>query len=165
MGQDDSKYPFHRVFEIAELASMLKPDAVTALKQRFRDEDSAVRYWAVMGILMRGRGVVESARDDLAGALTDISPFVRTAAAEALGKYGNDIDLKQALAVLIELSSSEKNGVFASLAALNALDSLGNRAAAAIDALKSLPSSAKVPDARYSSYVPRLLEDLLNGRK
>lgn len=165
MGQDDSKYPFHRVFETAELASMLKPDAVTALKQRFKDEDSAVRYWAVMGILMRGQSVVESARDDLVRALKDSSPFVRIAAAEALGKDGDDIDLKQALAVLIELSPSEKNGVFISLAALNALDSLGNRAVGAIDALKSLPPSAQVPDARYSSYVPRLLEDLLNGRK
>ena len=34
-------------------------------------------------------------------------------------------------------------------------------AAAIAEAIKKLPQKAKVPDARYSPYVPRLLDDLL----
>src|SRR5439155_3650351 len=65
MGHDDSKYPFERVVETAELASMLKPDALPALKLRLNDSDSAVRYWAALGMLMRGESGVRAAHGEL----------------------------------------------------------------------------------------------------
>jgi uncharacterized sulfatase len=160
VGQDDGKYPFRRVFETAELASLLKPGAVPALRKAFQDDDSAVRYWAALGILMRGKQDVEAARDELQAALKDRSPYVRVVAAEALGQYGGESDLKQGLAVLVELADAEKNNVFVAMAALNALDALGNKASSAADAIKKLPTKGKVPDARYAPFVPRLVEDL-----
>ena len=60
MEHDENRYPFQRVFEAAELASMLKPDAVPALTQALADEDSAVRYWGALGFLMRGKTGVEA---------------------------------------------------------------------------------------------------------
>src|SRR5262245_3925665 len=54
MGRDDARHPFRRVVETAELASILDPSAVPELKQALRDSDSAVRYWAALGLLMRG---------------------------------------------------------------------------------------------------------------
>jgi arylsulfatase A-like enzyme len=164
MGHDQSKYPFQRVFDTAELASMLKSEAVPVLKTALKDGDRAVRYWAALGILMRGQGGVESAHDELVAALKDASSYVRVSAAEALGRYGNEADLKLALAVLVELGPMDKNGVFVSLAALNALDALGNKSAGAVAAIKTFPPKASVPDARYDSYVPRLLEDLTTKR-
>ena len=62
MGHDGSRYPFERVLETAELASMLRPDAVPALKAAARDGDAAVRWWAALGFLMRGRDGVLAAR-------------------------------------------------------------------------------------------------------
>jgi uncharacterized sulfatase len=161
MGHDGRTYPFERVFETAELASLLDPASVPALRKSLQDDDSAVRYWAALGLLMRGKGAVEAGRDELRAALRDRSPYVRIAAAEALGHHGSADDLKSALAVLVELASLEKNGVFAAVAALNALDALGEKAAPVADAIRKLPASGRVPDPRYAPFVPRLLEDLV----
>jgi len=139
---------------------MLKPNVVPDLKRRLNDSDSAVRYWAALGMLMRGTTGVETTRADLRSALQDSSPHVRIAAAEALGQYGSVADLEAALKVLVECGSVEKNGVFVSMAALNALDALGDKASSAVVGIKAMTANGKVPDPRYSSYVPRLLEDL-----
>ena len=157
---NDSQYPFERVFEAAELGSMLEAGAVPALKRRFKDNDSAVRYWAALGMLMRGENGVRTAHEELAAALKDSSPYVRIAAAEALGRNGSDADLKQALDVLVELRPIAKNGVFVSMAVLNALDALGDKAAPVARAIQAMSAQGKVPDVRYTPYVPRLLEDL-----
>ncbi len=159
MGHDDSKYPFRRVFAAAELASGLKPDALPQLRTLLQDEDSAVRYWAALGFLMRGKNGV-AAPDELRAALKDRSPYVRVVAAEALGQHGGEADRNQGLSVLIELADAEKNGVFVAMAALNALDALGSKALSVADALKKLPKQGKVPHQRYDPYVPRLLTDL-----
>jgi uncharacterized sulfatase len=160
MGHDDGKYPFERVIGTADLASMLKPDAVPSLKSRLNDEDSAVRYWAALGMLMRGEFGVREAHAELIAALHDSSPYVRIVAAETLGRYGSDADLNVALKVLVELGPIDKNGVFVSMAALNALDALGSKAGSVVDAIKAMSENGNVPDPRYSSYVPRLLEGL-----
>jgi len=160
MGQDDSKYPFARVFETAELASMLQADALPAMRKAMKDSDSAVRYWAALGILMRGESAVGSARKELEAALKDSSVDVRITAAQALGQFGTEADTKEILPLLVEQADWKKHGVFSSLAALNSLDALGAKAAPVASALATLPAKGPVPHNRYSSYVPRLLEDL-----
>jgi arylsulfatase A-like enzyme len=158
-GHDDSKYPFVRVFAAAELASSLKSDALPELKQALGDGDGAVRYWGAMGILMRGAAATESAKAELTTALKDVSPYVRIAAAHALGQFGNEADLKMALPILADYADCGKNDVFTAMASLNAIGALGLKAAPISSAIKALPSNGKSPDGRYSSYVPRLLED------
>jgi uncharacterized sulfatase len=159
MGRDDRKYPLRRVLETADLASLLRPEALPALRKALQDEDSAVRYWAALGILMRGRKGVEAAADDLRAALADSSPYVRIVAAEALAR-DSEADLKRALAVLVEHADADRNNVFAAMAALNALDALGSKAAPVADAIRKLPTKARAPHPRYAPYVPRLTEDL-----
>lgn len=160
IGHDDAKFPFARIFATADLASSLKTDALPELQKRLADADSAVRYWAALGVLMRGKDAVVAARVDLQRALTDTSPFVRIPAAQALGQFGDQADLDKALPVLLEQADWNKSGVFASIAALNALGALGPKAAPALAAIKALPDKGASPDARYNSYVPRLLADL-----
>ena len=70
---------------------------------------------------------MRSTHDELVKALDDQSPYVRIVAAEALGRYGTDADLEHALPVLLELAPVNRNGVYVSMFALNALDSLGAR--------------------------------------
>src|SRR5439155_19316482 len=103
---------------------------------------------------------VRAAHDELVAALNDSSPFVRIAAAEALGQYAGDAGLKEALKVLVELAPIDQNGVFVSMAALNALDALEDKAGSVMEAVKAMPAKGEAPHPRYSSYVPRLLEDL-----
>lgn len=162
LGHDPTKYRFDRIFATAELASQLQPEALPELTRALTDDDSAVRYWGVLGILMRGQAGVESAGAAAAmrSALHDRSPHVRVVAAQFLGQYGTADDLSRALAVLVELSDCTKHDVFTAVAALTALESLGDKSRLVTDAIKSLPTTGKLPDQRYSPYVPRLLEDL-----
>jgi uncharacterized sulfatase len=160
LGHDDGKYPFERVFAAAELASLLAPDSLPTLKKDLGDPDSAVRYWAALGVLMRGQTGLDATGAELRAALGDRSPDVRIVAAQALGQYGTADDLKRALTVLVESADWGKHDVFTVMAALNALDALGPKAAPVADAIKALPDKGKVPNARYAPFVPRLLEDL-----
>jgi hypothetical protein len=160
LGHDAAGYPLERVLETAELASMLSPDALPALKKSMTDPDSAVRYWGALGVLMRGRPAVESARPELMTALDDASIDVRITAAQALGQFGSDADLNNVLPFLAGYADWTKHNIFAALAALNSLDALGPKAAPLAAVIQSLPTTGPSPHARYDSYVPRLVEDL-----
>jgi len=160
IGHDVNKYPGRRVFATAELAALLKPEALPQLKQALADEDSVVRYWGALGILMRGQAGVNAARVELAQALKDRSADVRITAAQALGQFGAAEDLQTALAVLVEEANWGRHNVFAVVSALNALDALGQKAASAANAIKVLPATGPVPDPRYAPFVPSLLRHI-----
>ncbi len=162
MGQDESKYPAGRVIRTAEEAAALRPGSAGGLLPAFKDSDSGVRYWAAMGLLMRGAEGVKSGRAQLLQALEDASPSVRVAAAEALGRYGNEQELKRALAVLLELANAEKQGAYVAMAALNALDYLDEKARPVKDAIAALPQADPNAPARAQGYVANLLKKTLS---
>jgi uncharacterized sulfatase len=160
-GHDDAHYPYERVFAAAELASSLQPAATPALMKLVSDSDSTVRYWGVMGLRMRGPAAIGPAHDSLLSALADPSPYVRIAAAETLGQFGNGTDLTAALPVLTDLANWGRHDVFTALAALHALESLGlAKITAARAAILALPVTGPSPDPRYAPYIPRILDDL-----
>src|SRR5262249_22285852 len=126
MGHDERKYPVKRVLATADMASMLRAEDLPKLRQGLSDDDSAGRYWAALGVLLRGKEAVAAARADLHKALADKAPSVRIAAAEALGKHGDAADAEKALAVLLELMPVRgKDNWYVSVQALNALGELG----------------------------------------
>ena len=161
-GHDDSRYAFDRVFATAELASSLQMDAVAELKKALSDSDSGVRYWAVLGLRMRGEKAVTGALSELRAVMKDASTDVRIAAAQALAQYGGASEAPAAVAELVKLASWGPNDVFVSMAALTALDALDPADVKPVlaNAKPGLMLGGPVPDARYSSYVPRLVEDL-----
>lgn len=161
MGHDNARYPFTRVFETAEAASMMDMKELPKMQKALKDKDSAVRYWGALGILMRGKPAVDVAKADLRGALADESPYVRIVAANALGQHGNEGDLQEALRVLAGAAPwGGKNSVFVSMFALNAIDSLGNKIVPLRAQAKAWPAKGPSPDGRFNSYVPRLLRDI-----
>jgi uncharacterized sulfatase len=164
-GHDESSYPFDRVLAAAELASWPSGEAEAGLRKALTDADSGVRYWGALGLRIRGATAVTPAKTELEKLLKDPSIEVRIAAAQALAQFGGDSAAATALAVLAELAPWRPNNVFTSMAALSALDALDRaRVAAAIgNALPTWSRTGPMPDARYSSYVPRLLEDLATG--
>jgi len=163
LGHDRQKYPLEKIMAMAELAASLRPDVLPQLRPGLKDDDSALRYWAAMGLLMRGKTAVEKSRGELRAALKDASPSVRITAARALGQYGSDADLREALPVLKELAPPDKNGAYVSLLALSAVDALGNKAAGLTEMLKTMPRKDPRVVARANGYVPRLLEEILNN--
>ncbi len=160
LARDEARYPMKRIVAAAELASNLEPGALPELKTLLNDSDSAVRYWAALGILMRGQNAVGQNEDSLRAALNDASPHVRIVAAEALGRYGQESSRQPALAVLRELAPPEKNGVFVSMSALAAIEALGEKAASLRNFVGGLNPNGTSPDARFDSYVPRLIQNI-----
>lgn len=161
MGHDPKKYPLEKVFAMADVAASRKPEAMSQLKQGLKDDDSAVRYWAVMGLLIRGAEAVSECRGELRSALEDASPSVRVVAAQTLGQYGTAEDLKAVLTTLESLAPPDKTSAYVSMAALNAIDALGDKAKPVYDTLRTM--SVKDPSApgRANEYVGRLKSTIL----
>jgi uncharacterized sulfatase len=160
-GHNRSQYPLERIMTTAELASSLEKTATPQLLKGFSDEDSAVRYWAAMGMLMRREEGIEAGREQLLTALGDSSPSVRVIAAQALGEFGNESDAKKALEVLLDLAPIDQNGVYISMLAINAIDHLDDRAIGAIERIRALPKQADGTPGRMRSYVPNLITKTL----
>jgi uncharacterized sulfatase len=160
VGHDAKRYPFERVLDTAEIASMMEERGTKTLVDRLADSDSAVRYWAALGLQMRGEKAVQASRAALRKLLDDQAPAPRIAAAEALGRFGNEQDAADAVRVLSELAPADKNGSAVTIMALNALTSMGPRAKAALPLIKTMqPRDPKSPQ-RLQEYPVRLVKSL-----
>jgi len=165
IARDDSKYPFEKILAAAELASGLDSTATPALIKLMADQDSAVRFWSALGLLMRGEEGSRQSAAVLEKALSDDSINVRVAAAQALGQYGDAASLPKALATLESLAAPETNGVLTSMAALAAIEALGSKAASLHAKIAAMKPDGQSPDGRYNSYVPRLMENIVPRTK
>ncbi len=165
LARDVSRYNLVRILQVAEQASDTEFYAAGDLRPALRDPDSAVRYWAAVGMLIRGAPAVRLTHDELFVMLADESPNVRIAAAQALGRYGDDNDLQEALDVLMMSANLDRRPLFEVVAALNAIDYLEERAAGARQRLESLPRQHAKAPAPFANYVPRLLEKILADRR
>lgn len=163
LARDAEHYPFEHLFAAAELATGGDREARPEVKALLADPDAAARYWGAIGLLCRGEDAVRASRPELLAALRDESPLVAVAAAEVLGRFGDPDEQRTAVARLLELAPWTADGdVFVSLAALNALDRLGELVAPTADAIRALPREGGAsPDARYDSYVGRVLDRIL----
>lgn len=161
MAKDPKRFDGARIFEAAQRASALDPRAAPQLATMLGDRDSGVRYWGAMGLLMRGPKAAAAHRGALARALSDSSPAVRIAAAEALGRHGSDDDLRAAMAALVPLCHPVNHGAYAALEALNAVDSLGPRARPWLAEILAMPDEdPKAPERVRSEYIRRMRERL-----
>jgi arylsulfatase A-like enzyme len=163
LARNDEKYPMDRIVAAAELASNLDPAALPELKKLLNDSDSAVRWWASLGHLMRGQAAVAANQEALQNALQDEASPVRIVVAQALGMFGDDAATAKALNVLKDLSSPQKNGVLVSMSALAAIEALGDRANSLHPFVLKLDPNGDSPDERYNSYVPRLIQNITAG--
>ena len=157
-GHDDARYPMERVLDTAHAASMGTPERTPDLVMRLGDTNAAVRYWAVLGLFMGGEAVVVPQLDRLRTMLSDESPSVRTATAEAVATFATGSDARAAIELLIELANVELNDVAVAVMALNALDYLDAKAAPHAAQIAALPVSDTHVDERYRSYVKNLIE-------
>jgi uncharacterized sulfatase len=162
LARDVSRYHLVRIVQVAEQAGDTELVAAADLRPALRDPDSAVRYWAAVGMLLRGASAVRLTHDELSVLLADESPNVRIAAAEALARYGDDGDLQEALEVLLMSADLDSRPLFEVVAALNAIDHLGGRAAGARERIASLPREHAKAPAPFGLYVPRLVEKVLD---
>lgn len=163
LARDPAKYPFERIVDAAGLASNYRADAVPRLVELLNDADSAVRYWAALGLLIRGEPAVTANLAALQSALQDESPAVRIVAAQALAEYGPSTVGQAAIETLAALAAPEQNGVLVSMSALAAIEALGEKAAGLHQAIAAMKPTGPSPDGRYNSYVPRLIQNIAAG--
>jgi arylsulfatase A-like enzyme len=153
------RYPCDRVIGMADMASSLREEALPSLRLALRDQDSAVRYWAALGLFMRGPQVVADYLPQLREARNDPSVNVRVVAAEALAQFGTADDAEPALQTLLGLAAPPEKSVYVRLAALNALDRLGAKARPALATIKSWPTDA--PKGDRAAYGIRVIAKIV----
>ena len=152
----DGAYPLARVMAAAETASRLDLGAVPQLQAYLKDGDSGVRYWGVMGALMRGQEAMPAMREGLVAALQDPSASVRIAAAQALARQGYAADLPRALDTLRACADPTRTSAFAGIAALNVIDELGEKAQPLLGFVRSMEVRDPNTPSRNNDYVQRL---------
>lgn len=162
LGHNNARYPLEEILTTAETASSLDEQAIAKLRAGLEASDSAVRYWAVMGLLMRGEKAVQANHAPLQSRLADEAPSVAIAAAEALGRYGRPEDLDPVLKRLLALADLNHNSVYVSMMALNVIDVLGEKASPVRQDLARLPRKHNGIPGRMGNYVDRLLSDILS---
>ncbi|MBE0657515.1 MAG: sulfatase-like hydrolase/transferase [Bryobacteraceae bacterium] len=165
MARQPGKYDLPKVLATASIASMKRDADTPALVKALADSDSAVRRWAVLGLRMRGEKSVKANLPAVRKAMADSAPAVRIAAAETLGLMGEPADLKLVLDTLIAVGRHGQANPYIQLGALNAIDSLGKKAAplaAEIEKLKATVQMLKGDAARAAGteYIRRALENI-----
>jgi arylsulfatase A-like enzyme len=161
MAHDDGKYPYARIRRAAEVASSFDSSSTPELLNLLADPDSAVRYWAAFGFLMRGHEAVEAGGASLRRAMSDESPYVRVTIAQTLVQFGSDSEAAAGLKTLETLVEPKTHGVFVSMTALSAIDALGVKAIPLHEHVRSMDPQGPSPDGRYNDYVPRLVKSVI----
>ena len=148
-------YPIKEVLAAANLAAdRSQPDAA-ALVPLLSHRSSIVRYWAVMGHLVRGSDAVRANTAKLEPLLADPSASVRIAVAETLAGQ------PAATAALIAAANPKDRPYVETLEALNVIDRHFAQLSADHPKIKALPAEppAGVP-SRLKEYIRRLHEHI-----
>jgi uncharacterized sulfatase len=159
MARDPVRYPMETILAAAESASLPPPglDRRVALQAA----DSAGRHWALLGLMIAGPETAVPLLDAVRPLLQDPSPSVQVSAAEVLATFGTRDDLAKALITLKRLAPPAAHGPPLTLTILGVLESLGPKAGDLTSFLTTLEVESPGFPARYNSYVPRMVEDLL----
>ncbi|MFV0444480.1 MAG: sulfatase [Planctomycetaceae bacterium] len=138
--------------------------ATDTLSDQDIENSPMIAFWKVIGLEVHGKEAVATAREPLRMALNqDKSAALKVVAAEALGRYGNADDAALALPVLLEYANPQKHGLYNAIAALNAIDYLGDKAASIKDEVAKLPRTDPNASGRTANYCDRLIEHIVTS--
>ncbi len=168
--EDDEHYDLGRILAMAERATSWGKTPQESrvdphrrwLQDSLSDEDSAIRYWAAMGLGILGLDPYHPQRSEWTRLLVDPSPAVRIAAAEMLARKGSPDERHQSLNALLKLADASKNELHAAVLALCTIDALGDLSTEHRQALTELPREPPGMPPRQSNYVSRLLDRILS---
>lgn len=128
--RDDNRYPLKQVLEIAEMATLGDAKNLPRLTELLKADHPVIRYWAATGLVILGENA-SPAKADLQKLLSDESPDVQIAAAEALANLGESEKAVDHLAGLLAHDNQ-----WVALRAANVLEVIGEPARNALPALE-----------------------------
>jgi uncharacterized sulfatase len=175
----DAVYPIADVLAIADKAAgkmppepplekanqehrLVESKVAEQLREALSAPNAIVRYWAVMGHLIRGKAAIDTSRAELGSLLEDPSASVRIAAAECLLAASDDKGaLDRAASALLASSDPNQRPYMETLEALNVLDRYPEKTEAVKAEVAELPKKAPaaVP-GRLKEYISRLHEHM-----
>ncbi|MFT5469417.1 MAG: arylsulfatase A-like enzyme [Verrucomicrobiales bacterium] len=160
VGHDPELFDHESIYAAAELANLAKADELPEVVSLLGAEDSAVRYWGAVGLLIQEKAGLKAGYQQMLAALEDESPIVQIIAAESLGRYGSDDDAAKAMEVLLGHIKPEGN-TYLGIAAWNAIDYLGEVAKPAVDTLVATSDKPASPPERVGNYAKSLKSKVL----
>jgi uncharacterized sulfatase len=131
-----SQLPLDQVLAAADLASDTTNPGWNRFPRLLTHREPGVRYWAALGLMLRGTEAVSGCRAKLISSLDDESPAVRTMAAEALLRTGVAEGTPAADVLLASCAVSPNPAL--PIQALNALDDLET---VGLDLFRKLPET------------------------
>jgi uncharacterized sulfatase len=155
---DPGRYRLAEIWEAAEVATRREVDW-EPLAGAARSADPAVRYWAAVGLLVRGERAVEARRDALRELVEDGVASVRIPAAEALLRYGQPEDARRGYEALLAVARAGEANHLAAVEALNALDAAPTDRQRLRRDLATIPVDVGQPP-RMGAYLRQLREFL-----
>jgi len=147
------KFPYMRVVETAEMATMGLPKDFNELARRLNDDEAVVRYWAAVACCIQPELARSQKEKLLRMATSDPSISTRIVAIEALFKTGGKSEAMTIMADLVKNNSDD----IVLLQAFNIIDSFGD---CANDLRKEIV--AIYPDEKFTQrgtrfYSPRII--------
>ncbi|MBW8034620.1 MAG: sulfatase-like hydrolase/transferase [Planctomycetes bacterium] len=140
--QPGGKKLLKRLYKMHSMAVSAQPKNFTKLSKALKDENASIRYWSVIGLGNIASKATQAA-PLLIEATKDTSPAVRIKAAGALCKMNRE---KEGLPILI--NEVTKTDGLVRLLAGEELDSMGEKARPAIEALKKAVTIAGYNNAK-----------------
>ncbi len=153
------------ILAVADLATDGREIQPETLAKHFSSTDPSIRYWAVMGNLIRGETMIRAHAPKIEALLSDPSPSVRIAAAETLLSVAKSpVMQERCLRTLLSCADMEKQPYFVAIEAVNVLDRWQSRLQPWKAEILALPSKApESVDKRLKEYIARLHQHLSLG--
>ncbi len=160
LGHSPETFALEKTIEAADVAAS-KAAKIEELSKFLSDPEPGVRYWGLIGLLIRQQRDEPIPLQAVLLLMKDESPSVQIVAAQLAVLAGSSAEQAQGLALLKTLATPEKSDVLTSISALTAIESLGDRGQSLWDDLLLMnTTNLKLPDQRFSPYIPRLLLNL-----
>ena len=159
LGHDPSRLRIDHLLAVAELASDTGDPSWNQFPQLLQHSEPGVRYWAAMGLMLRGREAVAGNLAAIVTRLDDESPAVRVMAAETLLRTGFTSE-KRALDALVQATADGPAPPALAIQALNAVDDLGPLGGELCRTLTPEASAQPEKSRNHGDYRKRLLQRL-----
>jgi tetratricopeptide (TPR) repeat protein len=135
--------PYEEILGAAAIASLKKPENLNRLKQMLHNDDSAIRYWGVQGMLMLGEDA-RPALQEIGEAAFDNSWNVSVVAAEILYRMGMKAKAIKAYARLLDCDQDMIRTL-----ALGSINDINGSPDEFLDICKGVPSKYEKPAYQY----------------